>query len=432
MSRRRLRRAGRSVHLLSLLLALSVPAAGVACHRAGEPPAADDDADAVTSLAYTSWTPVDPDARSGVVRHDRRRAEPGLNLVHLRYLNRAALTDMDGVVVHRWSAPVAPKDGWHHVEPLPDGGLLAVHKLHGLTRLDAGSQVVWRRDDLEAHHDVAPTPDGGLWVITREIRWIDRPARRGAGSRPRQLPIVDDLLLRLDAAGRSLERISLYDVLGDAVPEARWRALRDQVALWRRQGRGRDAMERWAHHGGASEPFHLNAVELVTAPVAGVARPGDLLICVRELDLVATLDPRTRRLRWSWGPGVLQRPHDPTFLAGGHLLLFDNGARRGWSQVLAVEPASGTIVWRYRGTPPESFFSAERGAAQRLAGGDTLITESDAGRVFEVTPDGEVVWELLAPVDRSTDPPRRSTVYRLRRLPYDSPFGGRIPAPSVK
>jgi hypothetical protein len=39
-----------------------------------------------------------------------------------------------------------------------------------------------------------------------------------------------------------------------------------------------------------------------------------------------------------------------------------------------------------------------RGAQQRLPNGNTLITESEAGRLLEVTADGEVVWEYINPV----------------------------------
>lgn len=35
--------------------------------------------------------------------------------------------------------------------------------------------------------------------------------------------------------------------------------------------------------------------------------------------------------------------------------------------------------------------------AQRLANGNTLICEGDCGRIFEVTSDGELVWEFVNP-----------------------------------
>jgi len=39
------------------------------------------------------------------------------------------------------------------------------------------------------------------------------------------------------------------------------------------------------------------------------------------------------------------------------------------------------------------------GTHQRLINGNILITESVAGRVFEATPDGEVVWEYVLAYD---------------------------------
>jgi hypothetical protein len=37
------------------------------------------------------------------------------------------------------------------------------------------------------------------------------------------------------------------------------------------------------------------------------------------------------------------------------------------------------------------------GTGQRLPNGNTLITESDNGRAFEVTKDKEIVWEYVSP-----------------------------------
>jgi hypothetical protein len=103
-------------------------------------------------------------------------------------------------------------------------------------------------------------------------------------------------------------------------------------------------------------------------------------------------------------------------LPDGHILVFDNGVRRKYSRVLEVDPASGEIVWEYRGEVPELFYSEARGSAQRLPNGNTLICESDRGRAFEVTPGGEIVWLWKNPDIQGG---RRSTVYRMTRLPRD-------------
>jgi outer membrane protein assembly factor BamB len=96
-------------------------------------------------------------------------------------------------------------------------------------------------------------------------------------------------------------------------------------------------------------------------------------------------------------------------LPNGRVLLFNNGTEQ--STVLEVDPRTDKIEWQY--TAP-GFFSEKRGSNQRLANGNTLITESDRGRVFEVTPEGEVVWEFVNPA--TTDDGKREALWRMVRL----------------
>ena len=121
--------------------------------------------------------------------------------------------------------------------------------------------------------------------------------------------------------------------------------------------------------------------------------------------------PSLGQVLWSYGPGDLDAPHHPTLTPEGTILIFDNGRRRGWSRVLEIDPHSGEQTWEYRA---DGFFSEVRGGAQRLPGGTTLITESERGRVFEVTREGEIVWEWWNPV---LEDGARRRVYRATRLP---------------
>lgn len=52
---------------------------------------------------------------------------------------------------------------------------------------------------------------------------------------------------------------------------------------------------------------------------------------------------------------------------------------------------------------------------QRLAGGNTLICEADAGRVFEVTPQGEIVWDYYSPFTGTNPGNEGRHVYRATR-----------------
>jgi outer membrane protein assembly factor BamB len=146
-----------------------------------------------------------------------------------------------------------------------------------------------------------------------------------------------------------------------------------------------------------------------------------VLVCLRHQDSVVLLDWDTKEVLWSWGQGRISGPHDATMLPGGNVLIFDNGLGRDWSRVVEVDPRTDEIVWEYRDPDPTSFYSKTRGSNQRLSNGNTLIGDSDSGRVLEVTPEGEKVWEFMNP----NLTPRRepSVVVRMRRyegLDYDT------------
>ena len=61
------------------------------------------------------------------------------------------------------------------------------------------------------------------------------------------------------------------------------------------------------------------------------------------------------------------------------------------------DPRTSAIVWEYRDQSLFDFWSPYISGAQRLANGNTLICEGCDGRIFEVTHDGEVVWEYVNP-----------------------------------
>ena len=114
---------------------------------------------------------------------------------------------------------------------------------------------------------------------------------------------------------------------------------------------------------------------------------------------------------WSWGPGELRRPHEG-FLVDGRLLVFDNDND---SRILAVDPVTKTITWRYESA---DFHSASRGGVVPLSGGNLLLTESNSGRSIEVTPDGEVVWEWKNP--HLNEKGHRVTIRRMSWIPPEN------------
>src|SRR3546814_3637783 len=73
------------------------------------------------------------------------------------------------------------------------------------------------------------------------------------------------------------------------------------------------------------------------------------------------------------------------------------------SRILEFDPETMDIVWRYVGTADRPFDSSIRSTVERLPNGDTLITESNGGRLFEVAGDGRIVWEYLHPTRAGND-----------------------------
>lgn len=368
----------------------------------GSPPAAAAAANQLRTMAYTAGT-FDPNAElEGVILHDRARAEPGLNFFTSRDLPAAFLLDMEGKVVHRWRgpAPLGKGDGtgWEHAELYPNGDVVALIKDEALLRFDRDSEPIWRVD-LRFHHDHATAADGTIYALTRRQERLPEV-------HPRH-PVLADYVTVISPAGEVLREIALIpllrrSLLGGLLPQ---RQERD----FSRAGERPEDVE--------IDYLHTNHIEIFDGSVEGrLFRAGLALMSFRQINTIAILDLDSAEVLWFWGPFNLQRQHHPTLLPNGNILVFNNRLRR--SAVLEVDPASYQIVWRYE---DDQFFTLLRGSNQRLPGGNTLITESDTGYVFEVTPSGDKVWEFANP--RIDDEQVRSAIWRMVRFaPEDLDF----------
>jgi hypothetical protein len=353
---------------------------------------------------------------AAVSRHDPARAEPGLNLYTSGHAAEAILMDMQGTVLHRWrldlarlwpdtarelGPDLAPRlEYWRRAALLPDGGLIAIYEGLGVVRLDRRSRVVWAYRG-GAHHDLDVRPDGTIWVLDR------RPARLA------ELPgrtVLEDLVTVLGPDGAPRRHISVLQALARSRYAPALRELPD-----------------------TADVLHTNTLERLGGDAAamGIAavRPGHLLLSLLTLDAIAVLDPEREEIVWM-ARGEWRRQHQPTLLAGGELLLFDNGGQRGASQVLQLAPGTGRVSWRWPGAPDAAtLWSKTLGSVQRLPGGNTLITESENGRALEVTPGGDVVWEFRSPHRAGESGELVATLFEVLRLPVEQPWLAAQPRP---
>ncbi len=181
--------------------------------------------------------------------------------------------------------------------------------------------------------------------------------------------------------------------------------------------------------------------------------PDNVIFSARNANIVAIV-ARSGQIVWRMGPdyretdalreiGQVIGQHHPHIIpeglpGAGNLMVFDNGGGAGYgepnpaapngrsiverysSRVLEINPVTMEKVWEYSisGHGSFRFFSFNVSSAQRLPNGNTLITEGATGRTFEVTVDGEIVWEYINPYFYETDGTRHN-FYRAYRVPYD-------------
>jgi hypothetical protein len=323
-------------------------------------------------------------ATANVTVHDEKLAQDGLNFVVSADSPRAFLMDMKGNVLHTWRKPFAEvwpdragqrtaqdvyKSYWRRAELLPNGDLLAIFMTFGLIKLDKDSNLLWVYDG-RAHHDLFVDERGQIHVLTGERRKRDDLRIESWTSQER---LWEDAISVLSPEGRELRRFSVLDAF-----------LKSNHA---------PLLE---HMKGPTDILHANTIRPVRHDRHPIFKKGQVLLSLREIHALAAVDLQQEKVTWA-ATGMWKYQHEPRLLDSGNLLLFDNRGNHGKSRAIEFNPLTQEVVWSYQGDPPEAFHSQEAGSLERLANGNTLITESEKGRGFEVTPGGEIVWEFINP-----------------------------------
>ncbi len=375
------------------------------------------------------WHPSRYDRR-GVLRVEPGRVHAGYTLYTSAHAQRAFLIAMDGRVVHQWqlpydaiwertaAVPKPPSDRfiyWRKARVLPNGDLIAIAVEAGMTpwglglvRMDSSSRVVWKYLQ-RVHHDFCVAGDGRVFTLIHRIR---REPLQGIPSV--KAPFLEDLIVVLSAQGQELRRASVYAALATSP----YKLLLEHVP--------------YNEHG---DYLHTNAIELLPPRGASGIAAGSLLLSMREIGFVGVVDTASMSCTWgTTGPWLEQ--HDPDLLDNGNILLFDNrgrlGESGGQSRVIEINPMTHGVEWCYEGNEHERFYSEVRSSQQRLPNGNTLITESDAGRVIEVTRDGDIVWEFVNPAVRDDCPgavPAVCWAARVTPAALDSSFAAGLAGP---
>lgn len=356
------------------------------------------------------------------------------------------LIDNEGSVVHSWTSNYSPGLSAYLLE---DGTLMRTASPTGPSQsFDVGGaggrveqwswdgnllwEFVYASDDYRLHHDIEVLPNGNVLMIAWQR--LDQAEAVAAGRDPSLLSegeLWPDHIIEVQPTGSSG---------GEIVWE--WHAVDHLV---------QDHDPQQANYGNVAEHPELIDVNFVSGRAGADwthinsidynAELDQILLSVRGFNEIWVIDHSTTTeeaaghtggrsgrggdLLYRWGnpqtydagtagDQALYGQHDAEWIADNlpgedNILVFNNGNGRDYSSVdeiappvqpdgcYGIEPGSAYapdgLVWTYTADPAGEFYADHISGSQRLANGNTLITDGTGGALFEVTREGEVVWE---------------------------------------
>lgn len=310
----------------------------------------------------------------------RDRATPGYRMFSPLGLQKTFIINMLGDVVHSWDLPyepgnfscLLPSGNMLSGVRTPDGpkGLPAKGGL--MQERDWNGNILWEHRDDFQHHDYVRCSNGNTLYLRWELLSKQNEKRVLGG-----------------IAGTEHSDGIWGDVVREIAP--------DGAVVW--EWRAEDCEEMYNFPLNPMCPRH----EWCHANCITQLDNGDVLINFRYNHLMAIIDYETKKFRWHLCDYDYGQQHSVTMLENGNLLFFANGANvlgvgpEAGSRVIELDTKTKQPVWEYAGTPTFLFFSWYISNAVRLKSGNTSILEGVKGKMFEVTPDGDKVWEYVSP-----------------------------------
>jgi hypothetical protein len=361
------------------------------------------------------WSPF---RKTGLTHYEPAASVKGYTLVTPLQGDASYLIDMQGQVAHRWHYPHVRT---FYSQLLPTGNLMVmgseravpppvvepgsvppfeigIRRIGGnathLWELDWDGNVVWQYYNPTIHHDFVRTADGHTLMpsFTEVPTEIARAVRGGYRDSVKMAPLISDDFIEIDAAGKEVARIHLWELLDPR---------RDPICPLERR----------------VEWTHTNSVALT--------KEGNIVFSCRANSRIGMIERSSGKLIWKYGAPDTHHQHHASVLDNGNIQVFDNGMHRigmPRSAVVEINPKDSKVVWQYTADPDIQFFSAHISGAERLTGGNVLICEGAPGRVFEITKTGDVVWEWVSPfTNRNPAGNLANWLFRAHRFAIDHP-----------
>ncbi|CAO3630225.1 unnamed protein product [Cunninghamella blakesleeana] len=300
------------------------------------------------------------------------------------------LINNDGETVHEWVLPYRPG---RHARILANGNLafngalpedphlfLMWEKYRGgaLLQVDSEGNIVRSHYDKYSHHDSHHLDDGSILYTTLEPLSNEDGKKVQGGVKGSEAPSQDG----------SKEGIVYSDIIKQVD--------KDNIVVWTWR-----AFEHLDKEKFSLQP-HYSREHWPLINTVYPLKDGNILASLRSSSAVIIIEKETGKVIWELDRNVVAQQHNANELENGNILIFDNGAFRtgvdiNFSRVIEVNRETKEIVWQYKDRQTEFFFTPFMGSAQRLPNGNTLINEAAFGRIFEVTLDGEIVFEYINP-----------------------------------
>jgi hypothetical protein len=348
----------------------------------------------------------------GITVFKKDIAQPGLNFFVSGHAPEAFLMDMEGKILHTWryhnagdiwkniSRNALCTDFWRRAYLYKNGDILAIYEGLGLVKLDKNSKLLWSyTSDRAPHHDMEVLDNGVIYILTREKKQLPNISNQ---------PVFDEFITVLSSEGKLVKEVSLVKLIENS-PYASM------------------LQNDFIKAGGImGHILHTNTIEVFDGRLSHLSplfKKGNILISILITSTICIIDWEHQQVVWALGSGMWKHQHQPTFLKNGNILIFNNQESNTSSSVEEFEPFSQKIVWKYKGTPMHPFSSNSCGSNQRLPNGNTLITESDNGRAFEVTPNETIVWEYINAFRAGAKKELIATLFEMVRIkPEEYPF----------
>ena len=321
------------------------------------------------------------------------------------------LIDMNGNVVHTWNVvPYFNK----RARVLENGHLLYAGPDKRVIQYDWDSNIVWEHKGIGSVNDLRILPNGNRLLIAHE------PIPQSAQGK------VEDVSEKIAPWWGPRMRGSEEHQQGGDIFEVN---LNGEV-VWEWHAHDHLDLNLFSPLTPLNDWLHMNSI----APLpenkwydAGDKRfkPGNILINPRNINMMYIVDKQTGSVVWEGThnyKGGMAHSHEPEMIekglpGAGNIILFDNSlfprnrTHTGQTFIIELDPTTMEIVWKYEteGYANIKFFSKTMGTQKRLPNGNTFIGEDNTGRLFQVQPDGTIVWEFI----------NRGGTTRPSVVPYD-------------